>query len=113
MPEQSWSMRVEGALSAHFKQQSGPSRPGTDWVIGLERGEESHRVRVRADLADDVTRATRADATYQGHTVMQYLGDLLARGWNPAQEREHVITIGNPRAGTAPGLRKPWWRFWD
>jgi hypothetical protein len=105
-------MRVEGALEAHFKQPSGPSRPGVDWVIGLKRGEETHRVRVRAYLADDVTAATRKDTTYQGRTVMQYLNELLEQGWQPGEPREHEITIGNPLPGTGPAPRKPWWRFW-
>lgn len=112
MPDEPWSMRVEGALDAHFKQPDGPSRPGTDWVIGLKRGDELHRVRVRSYLSADATAATRADTTYLGRTVMQYLDDLLRSGWHPRDEREHVITIGNPLPGTVPTRHKPWWRFW-
>jgi len=113
MADEPWRLRVEGALSAHFKQPSGPSRPGTDWVLGLSRGAETHRVRVRAYLAPDATAATRADTAYQARTVMQYLTDLLERGWNPAEEREHVITLGNPAGGgAAPPPHKPWWRPW-
>jgi len=112
MPDEPWLMRVEGALEAHFKQPTGPSRPGIDWTIGLKRGEETHRVRVRSYFSDDMRSAVRADTTYLGRTVMQYLDDLLATGWPPAQERDHVITIGNPLPGTPVGTRRPWWRFW-
>lgn len=110
MPDEPWLMRVEGALDAHFKQPDGPSRPGTDWVIGLKRGDELHQVRVRSYLSADATAATRGDTTYLGRTVMQYLDDLLRSGWHPSHQREHVITIGNPLPGTAPAAHKPWWR---
>jgi hypothetical protein len=109
-------MRVEGRLAAHFKQESGPSRPGVDWAIGLKHGDATTRVLVRAYLAADASARTQADQDYQAQTVMQYLNDLIARGWHPDQPRPHVITIGNPRDG-APGsapapANKPWWRLW-
>jgi hypothetical protein len=111
-----WLMRVEGGLSAHFKQPSGPSRPGTDWTIGLKRGDATHTVRVRAYLSDDASAHTRKDQQYQAQTVMQYLNDLLTKGWHPDQPKEHVITIGNPLGGrplgAPPEPKKPWWRFW-
>jgi hypothetical protein len=114
MSDEPWRMRVESGLSAHFKQLSGPSRPGTEWAIVLERGEESHRVRVRALVADGVSKATRADQGYQARTAMQYLDDLLARGWHPSEPREHMIIIGDPlpTPGAGPTPPKPWWRFW-
>lgn len=111
-------MRVEGVLAAHFKQANGPSRPGVEWAIGLKHGVETHTARVRAHLADDVTRKTRADQQYQAQTVMQYLNDLILKGWHPDQPREHVITIGNPLGGNplassgAPEPKKPWWKVW-
>jgi hypothetical protein len=111
-----WLMRVEGALAAHFKQESGPSRPGVEWAIGLKHGDKTYAARVRAYLAADATAETRADQDYQARTVMQYLNDLIAKGWHPDQTREHLITIGNPLAGP-PGApqaaaKKPWWRLW-
>jgi hypothetical protein len=109
-----WLMRVESGLSAHFKQPSGPSRSGTEWAIGLKRGDETHTVRVRAFLAEGVSKATRTDQGYQARTAMQYLNDLLARGWHPSERREHEIIIGDPLPvpGAAPAPRKRWWRFW-
>jgi hypothetical protein len=111
-----WLMRVEGALSAHFKQDDGPSRPGTEWAIGLKHGDKTYTARVRAYLAADATAKTRADQDYQARTVMQYLNDLIAKGWDPEQQRAHVITIGNPLAdlpGAAQAAaKKPWWRLW-
>ena len=112
MSDQPWLMRVEGALEAHFKQPNGPSRPGIDWAIGLKRGEDLHTVRVRSYFMDDATKATRADTRYLGNTVMQHLDELIRSGWDPGQERQHEITIGNPLPGTAPAQKKPWWQFW-
>jgi hypothetical protein len=45
---------------------------------------------------------------------MQYLDDLLARGWHPSETREHLIIIGDPLPvpGATVPPRKPWWRFW-
>lgn len=111
MADEPWLMRVEGALEAHFKQPDGPSRPGVDWVIGLKRGEELHRVRVRSYFHDGLSAAARADNTFLGRTVMSYLDDLLRTGWKPTDERQHVITITEPPPGTLKP-RKPWWKVW-
>ena len=51
MPDEPWQVRVESALNAHFKQPDGSSRPGTDWKIGLKRGNEIQTTIVRAYLA--------------------------------------------------------------
>jgi len=101
MPDAQWQARVEGALNAHFKQENGPSRPGTDWKIGLKRGEETQTIFVRAYLADGVTKATRDDTTYQGQTVIGYVFDRLASGWSPAAGPLQALTILDPKPGQA------------
>jgi hypothetical protein len=106
-----WLMRIERGLSAHFKQADGPSKPGTDWCVGLKRGNELHSVTVRALLADDATAATRADQRYQAQTAMQYLNDQLHSGWHPSQPKQHVIHISNPPGVVAEPAR-PWWKLW-
>ncbi len=115
MAEQ-WLMRVEGALEAHFKQPNGPSRPGVDWTIGIKHGAATWTVIVRAFLADDASAATRADQHYQAQTVMQYLNDLIGKGWHPGQPHAHEITIGDPlgapTALPATETKRPWWRLW-
>lgn len=40
--------------------------------------------------------------------TMQYLAAEIDKGWDPAQEREHTIEIGNPHGQVPP----PWWKFW-
>jgi hypothetical protein len=113
MTEDPWLMRIEGGLSAHFKQEGAPSRPGTMWTVGIKRGDETYRAMVKAMLSDDATAATRGDETYQAQTAMEYLNDLIASGWHPSQQREHTITIGNPTAQATSIERRsrPWWRF--
>ncbi len=101
-------MKIESALSAHFKQPDGPSVPGVSWLVRIEHGGRSHHARVKSLLAANASRATRRDDAYQARTTMQYLAALIENGWDPAQEREHTIEIGD-----APGTSaRPWWRFW-
>ena len=110
--EDPWRMRIEGALSAHFFQPDGSSRPGTDWAVGLQQGEKIYQVMVRAYLSDEMTKRARADAEYQGQTVLGYISDLLAQGWTPEQGGGLVITIQNPPEESESEASKPWWRFW-
>ena len=110
--EQQWLMRIEGALSAHFLQPDGSSRPGTDWAVELKRGDSTYKVIVRAYLGDDLTERARSDKQYQGQTVLGYVGDLLAQGWTPEQGGDLVVIIQNPTGEKAGGPQKAWWRFW-
>ena len=115
-----FSMAVESGLSAHFKQADGPSLPGTDWLVRIERDGRTYYARVRALLQPGASKATRKDQAYQAQTTMQYLADQMESGWDPADEREHVIHIGDPlgQAPEAPGsmpqaaAAKPWWKLW-
>ena len=93
-----WQARLEGAMQAHFKQADGPSRPGTDYKVGLKRGDQTCQIFVRAFLADDLTPAARADTNYQGQTVIGYVFDRLAPGWEPTGEMFPfpALTILNP-----------------
>jgi len=110
--EDQWLMRIEGALSAHFFQSDGSSRPGTDWSVGLKQGENTYPIMVRAYLSEDMTKRARADTEYQGQTVLGYINDLLEQGWTPDQGGELVITIQNPTGEEEIVASKPWWRFW-
>jgi hypothetical protein len=68
---------------------------------------------VKTLYADDATAATKADQDYQARTAMQYLNDRLNAGWDPSQEVDHLIYIGNPPPGYVPTrAAKPWWKFW-
>src|SRR4051794_31795821 len=101
-------MSVQSGLAAHFKQPDGPSLPGVSWLIRIEHGGSTYHARVKALLMADATKATRKDDGYQARTAMQYLAAEIENGWNPAQEREHTIHIGNPHGQAA---QRRWWRF--
>ena len=106
---ESWLMRVEAGLNAHFKQPDGPSRPGTDWRIGLKRGDELHTVFVRT-YSDKVAPELAKDSKFMSNTAMGYLNDLLKQGWDPKQPRELAITVTNPDGYTP---KKSSWKFWQ
>lgn len=108
--EEQWLMRIEGALNAHFFQPDGSSRPGTDWAVGLKRGEQTYNVMVRAYLDEGMTGRARRDKDYQGQTVLDYVSHLLEQGWTPEQGGELSITIQNP-TGEIEEV-KPWWKLW-
>jgi len=110
--ESQWQAGTTGALFANFFQPDGSSRPGADWAVTLRRGTNTYSVTVRAYLGDDVTKKVRKDTKYQARTVLGYIGDLLAEGWTPDQNRELVIVIQNPKDGDAEERSRPWWRFW-
>jgi hypothetical protein len=78
-------MSIESALEAQFKQPDGPSLPGVSWLVRIDHGGQVHHVRVQALLAAEIV-----------------------SGWNPAQEREHTIHMGNLHGQPA----QPWWGFW-
>ncbi len=86
-------MRIEGACSARLIQPDGSSRPGTDWSIGLKRGESIYTVMVRAYFGQDMTKRAQSDTEYQGNTRLGYITDLLSKGWTPDHGRNLVIVI--------------------
>ena len=92
----------------HIREQSGHGRHLLPYEKRIDHAGQTHRARVKALLAADATRATRKDEAHQTRATLAYLNAELANGWDPAQEREHTIEIGNP-----PGQRAPaWWKFW-
>lgn len=101
MRQTAWQARIEGGLAAHFKQPDGTSRPGTDYAVGLVRGEKTRRIIVRAYLAGNVTPATRRNTNYQAQTVIDYVFDRLAAGWTPDSGPLPGLTILDPRPGQA------------
>jgi hypothetical protein len=101
MADEQWQARIESGLSAHFIQADGSSRPGIDWVVGLKRGDETHKIFVRAYLGEGVSKATRDDLEYQGRTVRGFVFDRLAAGWSPvnAPLPALTLTILDPKPG--------------
>jgi hypothetical protein len=105
-----WLARIEGVLQAHFSQSDGTSRPGADYAIGLQRGEQERKLMVRAFLADGVAEATRRDTAYQGRTVIGYVFDRIEAGWDPAGGEDlPPLTILDPLPGQATSPPKDGW----
>jgi hypothetical protein len=92
------AMTIESGLAAHFKQPEGPACPVVDWLVKIEHDGRHPPRRVSALLARrrQPRRRARTRATPGARPTMQYLADEIGKGWNPADEREHVIHIGNP-----------------
>jgi hypothetical protein len=94
-------LRIEGAMNASFFQQDGSSRPGTEWAVGLKNGEDEFRTLVRSYLDPGVTAATAQNIEYQARTVMQFVWDILQKGWTPGDPEEGPleIVIAEPKGG--------------
>jgi len=104
-----WQAKIDGTLQAHFKQPDGSSRPGADYKLSLKHGEAIQQIIVRAYLAADLTPAARADAHYQGQTVIGYVFDRLNQGWVPNGEPYPLpaLTILNPSPDYVPPAPPP------
>jgi hypothetical protein len=112
MSEEPWLMRVEKGLSAHFKQENGPNRPGVMWAVQLKRGDALHTAMVKVLFATDSSSEVRSDKEGQAQAAMQYLNAQLANGWDPSKELEHTIVLGTATTTTVAKKQKPWWRIW-
>jgi hypothetical protein len=78
-----WKIFVGQGLHAYFKQPTGPSRSGADWIVDLSPPEGSaapYRVVVRVYDQDVAGQAV-------GDLIVQFLRDLIDSGWSPADYR--------------------------
>jgi len=107
-------MSIESGLAAHFTQADGLSLQGVSWLVRIDLDGQTHHARVKALLLPGTASATRKDQAYQAQTTLQYLADQIEQGWNPANEREHTIHIGDPVQPRAQPHTPPrrWWKFW-
>ena len=76
--ESGWSITTESGLSAFYKQRSGPSIPGTDWLIVLRRGSDERRILVRTYAGSSLNGTPE-----QAQRALNYVAALLRDGWNP------------------------------
>ena len=109
MSTEGWQARIDDTLQAAFKQPDGSSRQGTDYKLSLKQGDAVQQIIVRAYLAADLTPAARADAHYQGQTVIGYVFDRLNQGWLPNGEAYPLpaLTILNPAPDYVPPAPPP------
>ena len=111
MAEDAWLMQVGDGLSAHFKQEGGPSRPGVLWAVKLKRGASMHTALVKVLFADDAPAEITSNSQFQAKAALHYLSERLAAGWHPSEEAEHRLILG--ASGPASTSKaKAWWRFW-
>ena len=111
MGNQMWRATVKDGLQAWFLQPSGPSRPGTDWVVTLTNGKTERRVFVRSYSDEGRDAAPETEA----RIVLSYINDLFARGWTPddyKSEPGELVVPADQKIGAATTVGiKPWWRF--
>ena len=82
-PPEGFNVRALQGLRAHFKQPSGPSRPGADWAISLTNSAGERKILVRT-CADDIGQLSPEQ---EAQLVVQYVGHLIQTGWSPDQYR--------------------------
>ena len=102
-------MAVESALSAHFKQADGPSVPGVDCLVRIERDGRTHHARVRALLS--ARRLEGHDAGAAGGEAV--VKALVSRGRRLPElhlTRWSSRTWWTARAGPARRRRARRWR---
>ena len=73
-------LRVEGSLSAYFKQPAGPSRPGLDWKMTLTHPPQTTFF-VRTYFASGSPAAGEEAALL--HQAVDFASARLAAGWTP------------------------------
>jgi hypothetical protein len=78
-----FNVRALQGLRAHFKQASGPSRPGADWAISLTNSTGERKILVRT-YADDVGQLSPEQ---EAQLAVAYVGHLIQTGWVPDQYR--------------------------
>lgn len=95
-------VRVLQGLRAHFKQPSGPSRAGTDWLISLTDSSGERKIFVRT-YADEVG---PLPPEQEAQLAAEYVGHLIQSGWSPEQYQgepgELVAAKRSDGSGTRP-----------
>lgn len=86
-----YKITVEQGLAAHFKQATGPSRPGIDWMIKIE-GPKSGVVIVRTYLKAAV--ATEQEKVLLSERALDLVQRKIETGWDPSI-REGIIEVAD------------------
>jgi hypothetical protein len=103
-------LSIVSGLQAHFLQQEGLSRPGTDWVVLLRNGNTEKRLLDRT-YHDRTPRATKEQ---HAAAAVACLSQQLDAGWSPTGADEApTLVVPDDFVVPVPTLRRePWWRFW-
>src|SRR4051794_5852922 len=101
-----WGISLLGGLSAHFFQEDGSSKPGTDFAVSLNNGSGEKRILVRI-YDDNCARGSKQ----QAEAVVGYVATLLQSGWTPDQYKEEPGELVVPKdVCPDPSIirQKPW-----
>lgn len=74
------TITVEPGLAAHFKQLSGPARPGVDWVVQIS-GARAGTVIVRTYFSSDPPQEAEKPAL--ANRAASLVRQRLEQGWTP------------------------------
>jgi hypothetical protein len=75
-----YRVTVERGLVAHFKQPSGPSRPGVDWIVRVEGQKKGVIVRTYLTSAG----ATEEEKVRLSQRALELVQKKIESGWDPA-----------------------------
>jgi hypothetical protein len=95
-------VKIEKGITAYFKQPTGPSRPGVDWVVQIA-GEHAGPVIVRTYFSTNPPQETEKPTL--ADKAARFMTRKLATGWSPGTENflEADEAVEPPRT-------RPWWK---
>ena len=75
------TIEITECLTAYFYKPNGSSKPGTDWAVSMRENAKEYKVIVRS------YKETLAglNQKQQIEIVIQYIINLLNKGWHPKQ----------------------------
>lgn len=104
---------VSSGLQAHFKQDNGPSRLGTDWAVSLDDGIAKQTIMVRTynDESAHVSDQQMVDA------IIKFILDKISCGWSPSDYKFEPgeLTVSPDYYKNSNNVKlsnRPWWKFW-
>ena len=100
------TITVEKGLAAHFKQPSGPSRPGVDWMVRIA-GEQAGVVIVRTYFSSSTPQESEKPAL--ADKAASLVRQKLQQGWTP----QPGVSLEIEAAAVTPDAtqKKPWWKI--
>jgi len=100
------TITVEKGLAAHFKQPSGPSRPGVDWAVRIA-GDQSGMVIVRTYFSSDPPKEDEKPAL--ADKAVRLVRQKLEQGWAP--EPGCLLQVDDTGDASHAAQKKPWWKI--
>lgn len=104
---------ISSGLQAHFKQDNGPSRLGTDWAVSLDDGNDQQTIMVRT--YDD--ESAHADNQQIVDAITKFILDKISSGWSLSEYKFEPgeLTVSPDyfkNCKFVKSTNRPWWKFW-